>query len=109
MKLHWTRRAERHLVEIGRFIARDKPGAARRWVGALKRRAEEVAERPLAGRVVPELNQEEVREVILRGYRIVYRVAEGVVEVLAVFESHRLLESALGGPEGSSEEPPGKM
>jgi len=97
MKLRWTRRAEQQLVEIGRFIARDKPGAARRWVEVLRRRAVEAAERPLAGRVVPEIDREDVREVIVRGYRIVYRVGREVVEVLAVFEGHRLLRSALGG------------
>jgi plasmid stabilization system protein ParE len=97
MKLRWTRRAESQLVEIGRFIARDKPGAARRWVEGLRRRAAEAAQRPLSGRVVPELGRDDVREVIIRGYRIVYRVGDGLVEVLTVFESHRLLRSALGG------------
>jgi plasmid stabilization system protein ParE len=90
------------LADIGRFIARDKPGAARRWVEMLRKRA---AERPLAGRPVPELDREDLREVIVRGYRIVYRVSEDLVEVLAVFEGHRLLRSALGGSERPTEEP----
>lgn len=98
MKLRCTRRAEQQLVEIGRFIARDKPGAARRWVERLRRRAAGAGERPLAGRVVPGPDREDIREVIVRSYRIVYRVGKGVVEVLAAFESHRLLPSALGHP-----------
>ncbi len=32
-KLRWTARSRRELFEIGRFIARDKPSAARRWSG----------------------------------------------------------------------------
>jgi plasmid stabilization system protein ParE len=32
MKLRWTRQAESQLLEIGRYIAWDKPGAARRWI-----------------------------------------------------------------------------
>lgn len=98
MKLRWTRLAERQLAEIGRFIARDKPAAARRWVEMLRRRAAEAAEQPLAGRVVPELDREDLREMIVRGYRIVYRVTGDAIEVLTVFEGHRLLRSALGGP-----------
>jgi mRNA-degrading endonuclease RelE of RelBE toxin-antitoxin system len=47
--------------------------------------------------MVPELGRNDVREVIIRGYRIVYRVGDETVEVLTVFESHRLLQSALGG------------
>lgn len=99
MTVRWTRRAERQMIEIGRFIARDKAGAARRWTEMLRRRAAEAAEAPMAGRKVPELDREDVREVILRGYRLVYRVTGSGVDVLTVFEGHRLLRSALGDPE----------
>jgi addiction module RelE/StbE family toxin len=105
MKLRWTRRAESQLLEIGRYIARDKPGAARRWVEALRRRAAQAAEHPLAGRQVPELDRPDLREVVLRGYRIVYRVADDAIEVLTVFESHRLLKSALAAPDPTTRTP----
>jgi len=100
MSIHWTRRAEQQLVEIGRFIARDRPHVARRWVEMLRRRAVEAGEHPLAGRIVPELDREDIREVITRGYRIVYRVEDAAVEILSVFEGHRLLRSALGDSGG---------
>lgn len=98
MRLRWTPRAEQQLLEIGRFIARDKPRAARRRVEMLRRHAADAAEHPLAGRKVPELDRRDIREVIVRGYRIVYRLTDEAVEVLTVFESHRLLGSALGQP-----------
>ncbi len=41
--------------------------------------------------MVPELGRDDVREVFLRSYRIVYRVGEDTVDVLTVFEGHRLL------------------
>lgn len=37
---------------------------------------------------------------IARGYRIVYRVGDAAVEILSVFEGHRLLRSALGDSGG---------
>lgn len=40
---------------------------------------------------MPELNREDVREIVERGYRIVYPVFEGEVHIVTVFESHRLL------------------
>ena len=49
------------------------------------------AEAPLAGRVVPELGAPAFREVIERSYRIIYRVEESSILVLAVLEGHRLL------------------
>jgi toxin ParE1/3/4 len=45
---------------------------------------------PVSGRVVPEVGREDVREVFVRRYRIVYRVADSSVRVLFVFESSRL-------------------
>ena len=91
MRLRWTRRAKEDLVEIGRYIAEDKPGAAERWVRTLIRSARRAAELPMAGRRVPELMREDVREVLVRGYRIVYRIDGKVVWIVTVFEGHRLL------------------
>jgi toxin ParE1/3/4 len=73
------------------FIARDKPVAAQRWIGVLTAAAEQAAAMPFAGRCVPEFSRDDVREVMRRGYRIVYLVSETQVEILAVFEGHRLL------------------
>lgn len=86
MKLRWTQRAKADLVEIGRYIAVDKPGAAQRWVRSLVRNARQAAEMPMAGRQVPELMREDVREILVRSYRIVYRIDGKVVWVVTVFE-----------------------
>ena len=91
MKLRWTARARRDLSAIGRYIARDDPVAARRWLERLRARARSAAKKPRVGRVVPELQREDLREVLLRTYRIVYRVREDAIHVLTVFEGHRLL------------------
>ena len=48
-----------------------------------------------SGATVPEIEAEDVREVFLRSYRIVYRVLDDELYVLTVFEGHRLL------PEGA--------
>lgn len=93
MRLRWTDRARRDLLSIGRYIAQDNPSAARQWVERLRQRARQAAAKPLAGRVVPELQRNDVREVFLRTYRIVYRVRKGSIDVLTVFEGHRLLEA----------------
>lgn len=91
MRLYWTARARRDLEEIQQFIGRDSASAARHWVTRLRERARKAATTPLAGRVVPEIGRADVREVIVRGYRIVYLVREREVTVLTVFESHRLM------------------
>ena len=90
MKLRWSRRARQDLLEIGRYIARDNHAAARKWAEHLRQRARQAAEHPHAGRVVPEHSRPDLREVLLRGYRIVYLVREDAIEILTVFEGHRL-------------------
>ena len=86
----WTDRAVSDLESVGDHIALDNPAAAERWVGRLVVAAQNAASAPLAGRRVPELARDDVREVFLRTYRIVYRITDERVEVLTVFEGHRL-------------------
>lgn len=89
--IRWTERAVADLIAIGEYIAADQPDAARRWVERLRQQASVAAELPLAGRRVPEIDRDDVRETFLRSYRIVYRVESDGITVLTVFEGHRLL------------------
>ena len=76
-------RAIRDLEAIVRYIATDNPAAALRVGQALIEKARSTGAFPEAGRVVPEIDDPNVREVIHGSYRIVYRVnnAKGIVEV----------------------------
>jgi len=86
----WSRRAKDDLLGIARFIGADNPAAARAWVEKLREQARRVASTPMAGRRVPEAGRDDLREVLLRNYRIVYRIQAHGIVVLTVFESHRL-------------------
>jgi toxin ParE1/3/4 len=91
MKLEWTLRAREDLRAVGRYIARDNPKAARLVAAARK-----VAAAPRVGRIVPEIGNPEYREVLVRTYRIVYRIERDgkAIVVLMVFEGHKLLDSS---------------
>ena len=52
---------------------------------------EKAARLPTPGRRVPELDRDDVRETLVRTYRIVYWLHEELLEVLTVFEGHHLL------------------
>lgn len=90
-RIVWTDRALDDLRTIGDYIARDNPAAAARWVATLMRTVERAARAPLAGRRLPEKARDDIREVLQRAYRIVYRVREAQIDVLTIFEGHRLL------------------
>jgi plasmid stabilization system protein ParE len=93
--LRWTERAVEELAEIRAFIAQDKPVTADRWIARLRGRARKAAQAPRSGRRVPDLDRDDVREVVLRGYRIVYRLRQDAIDVLTVFDGHRVLRLDL--------------
>ena len=90
MKLQWTETAKNDLISIRRYIAADNAIAAKNWIERLKTKARNIVHSPLAGRKVPELSRDDIREVIEGNYRIVYHVQSKGVSILTVFESHRL-------------------
>jgi len=91
MKVVWTTQAWERLMEIETFIAQNAPVAATRLTDRLVSRADGLAHHPNRGRRLPEMPASGLREIIVGNYRIVYRRGSRVVEVLTVFEGHRLL------------------
>lgn len=86
----WTAQALADLEDIGAYIERDDPDAAARWIDKLLAAATRAGEFPHAGRRVPELERDDVRERIVGNYRLVYWLRDDQLEVLTVFEGHRL-------------------
>ena len=78
------------LVEIQDFVVRANPTAAERLIHRIVERGDGLSKFPEMGRTVPELPGTGIREIIERHYRIVYRIQAKVVQVLTVFEGHRL-------------------
>jgi addiction module RelE/StbE family toxin len=91
MKVVWTEQAWERLLEIETFIARDNPAAAAKLVDKLIERGDALARHPDRGRTVPEIPGAGLRELIVGNYRMVYRRGSKIVEILTVFEGHRLL------------------
>lgn len=80
------------------WIARESPARARAAAKRLHRRISVLKTLPLRGRQVPELLASgftEYRELIEEPWRVIYRVTEREVFVVAVFDSRRLIEDVL--------------
>jgi len=92
MKIIWSRSAQTNLQEIGDYIAQDSPTRALAHLNTLVETAEKVLRFPRAGRVVPEADLAELREVICENYRVIYLIQDSQVLILAVLEGHRLLK-----------------
>lgn len=95
MRVHWTSTALDHLLSIYEYIGRNSPEYADRVVDRLTRRSEQIGAFPGSGRRVPEYDRKDVREVIEAPYRIIYRVREEQVDVLAVLHGAQQLPPEL--------------
>lgn len=89
--IRWTSQALADLAEVSAYIAEDNPAAAQAWVNRLKSRVERASDFPRAGRRVPEFARDDIREVRVHSYRVVYRLEPDGITVLALREGHRLL------------------
>lgn len=92
-ELIWSSESLDDIDAIAEFIARDSPRHAQRVVATLFELSDVIATHPLAGRMVPELNDKAVRERFLYSYRVIYEVRSDRIEILAVLHGRRLLES----------------
>lgn len=91
MRVFWTPTARRALRRIREYIASDNPKAAKRMQRRLVERARPLGAHPEMGRAIPEYAAAGLRELPEGNYLIVYRVERDHVEVVTVYEGHRLL------------------
>jgi addiction module RelE/StbE family toxin len=89
MTIFWTEPGLDDLKAIRDYIARDSETYAGDFVESILSAVERLSTFPRIGRVVPEADVPDIRELIFRGYRILYRVDQDGVQVLAVIHGYR--------------------
>jgi addiction module RelE/StbE family toxin len=90
-KIVWTLRSREDLRDIATFIAKDNPAAALKLGDLIFARVDTLEKFPELGRVVPERNQPNIREIVVKNYRIVYRLhpKENFLAILRVWHGAR--------------------
>jgi len=91
VKVEWSPLALDRVSDIARYIAKDNPGAAERWVNELFDLVERLGDFPESGRVVPEVGVRRIRELVFGAYRVIYSVKDKV-EILTVRRGSQLLD-----------------
>lgn len=91
----WVEPALQDLEAIAEYIALDKPSAAQALVEKVFKTVERLADFPLSGRFIPELEHPQYRELIVKPCRIFYRVNNDTVYILHVMRSERQLRHYL--------------
>jgi addiction module RelE/StbE family toxin len=93
VKINWTPQSKNDLIAIVEYIAQNFTKYARIQIQRIRERVRQLTNLPNSGRIVPELNDPRIREVILGNYRIIYIVAtDERIDILTVHHSAKLLD-----------------
>ncbi len=92
MNVYWTETAVQHLSSIYTYLFQTSPAHAQRTVDRITRRSQQIVTFPNSGRVVPEFENDRIREIIEGKYRIIYTIQSNQIEVLAVLHGAQSLE-----------------
>ena len=91
LKLIWSQLAVDDLDDIAHFIAKDSEDYSKIFVRKIVEQVERIPDFPLLGRVVPEIQDEQVRERMYQNYRLIYRIKNESIEIVRIFHNGRQL------------------
>ena len=97
-QIKWAKVAESDLAEIIEYIMQNSPVTANELFKKIKIKTENLALLPDRGRIVPELLSQGIslyREIIIAPWRVIYRIVEKTIFILAVIDSRRNIEDVL--------------
>jgi addiction module RelE/StbE family toxin len=94
VQIKWTDQAVSDLREIALYISRDSKKYAKIQVQKIKERTQILKKNPFAGQLIVFFNLEEIRQLVIGSYIIIYKVvSETQVDILTVHHSSRDLGS----------------
>jgi toxin ParE1/3/4 len=94
MKVFWTNKAIEQLKAVHNYDAQISPEYANRLVDLITKRSEQIGNFPNSGRMLPEINLEQIREIIEANYRVIYYVGVDRIDVLTVVHGQQKLSSS---------------
>lgn len=98
VRVEWAKAASSDLLNIIDYISEDSTDAAIRIFEDIRSKCETLNQSPNRGRVVPELKEYGIssyHEIIVKPWRIIYRISDNKIYVLAVIDSRRNIEDTL--------------
>ena len=90
-RIKWSPRAADSFEEICNYIARDSGYYASVFAKRIVSLVKAIPDFPKSGRIVPEYQNENIREKIYQNYRIVYRIKKEVIEIAVISHGSKLL------------------
>jgi toxin ParE1/3/4 len=94
-RVRWTPAAIEDLNEAAEYIARDSRYYAAAFVRKMKIASRSLSSMSLRARRVPEYNQDNLRELLLGNYRLIFRILDDEIQIISVINQARDLQSHL--------------
>ena len=91
MIIVWSPLAVDKASEIAGYIAQDKPSAAEKWIKTVFSKVEQLKSDPEIGRIVPEIRNNQFRELIYGNYRVIYRIEAEQISILTIRHGKQIL------------------
>ena len=91
VEIRWSIDALEDLESIASYIEQDSPEKANELVTEIFEKVEMLKDFPHIGRIFSERNNERIRELIHKNYRIVYEIKNNIIEILIVTHGSRLI------------------
>ncbi len=94
VEIRWTDQAIEDIENIAQFIAQDSPRYAKIQAQRFFTGVDILKTQPKLGRMVPEIEEDQLRELIQGNYRIIYKIVNAnLVDILTIHHSRRLLRN----------------
>ena len=90
----WSVPARNDLKQIHDYIAKDSKYYARKVTQEIVAKTETLTELPEIGRIVPEISDQNIRELIVYSYRMIYESSVADIGILAIIQGRRDFHSA---------------
>ena len=91
-QITWSPEAVEDLESIAEYIERDSSFYAQSVVSQILETSRKIKEFPFIGRMLPEIGDENIRERFIYSYRLVYKIQQQRILIVAVIHGKRLIE-----------------
>lgn len=91
----WTESAMDDLEQVVRYIYRDSPAYALSFYDTVIDKAKTLKDMSERGRIVPELDDEHIREIFVHRYRMIYQICETRIQIITFIHGARELNNYL--------------
>lgn len=86
-EIKWSKKEINNLKAIYEYISLDSESYADKYINRIIRKIEQLQSYPNLGRIVPEKNDDSIRELIIGSHRIFYKVGAKSVKVIRLHHS----------------------